>query len=56
MSPDFFKKNPFPVRQDSVMTDDSPPLSLDEIHMMQREEENSRYNKNVLSTLLSVFK
>lgn len=55
MSPDFFKDR-FPVRQDSIMTDDSPPMSLNEVHMIERQEsEMARFKSSVLG-LMSILK
>lgn len=55
MSPDFFKDR-FPVRPDSIMTDDSPPMSLDEVHMLERSERQAQQFKQSVLGLFSLFK
>lgn len=55
MNPDFFT-NRFPVRPDSIMTDDSPPISLDEVHMLERSELQAQQFKQSALGLISILK
>lgn len=55
MHSDFFKDR-FPVREQSIMTDDSPPMSLNEVHMFERQEEENRRFKSSMLGLLSILK
>ena len=55
MNPDFFKDR-FPVRPDSIMTDDSPPMSLNEVHMLERSERQSQQFKRFALGLISILK